>query len=174
MKSLAEKIGIIEKFEIELKISKKEFLKKIKDRIESKGHYFFGISNTNKPFFKGSISNDSFELKRKRRFLDSHLDFIKTSGNFYQKGSNLIINAKVSGYNIIVLIVFTIAIIIYLIGFLSITTGDTRIFNKLMFDYLFLFGHFCLMTGIPYLVIRRIVRKVKVEFDSDLHLLIHK
>jgi hypothetical protein len=174
MKSLIEKIGLLESSEIELNISKKEFVKKILERIESKDHYFFGIPNTNKPFYKGKIENDSFELKKKRNLLNSHLDITKISGQFCENNNKLIITSRIRIYNLQVWIGFVMIFFVYLICFISIISGNILVFENLLFDILFLFGHFILVLGLPYLIIRRIVRQAKSEFDKDLYLLFHK
>ena len=127
MESLAEKIGIIDSVEIQLKVSKKEFVRKIQKNLESKGHYFFGIPNTDRPFYRGKIDSDSFQLKRKRRFLDSYLDIVKAKGLFHQKNNKLIINTKVIGYNLPIVIVLLTAILMYVIMFLLFINRDSTL-----------------------------------------------
>ena len=56
-----DKLKDMDIFAIKTK-SKNEFIKRISDGLEAKGHYFFGIPNTFKPFYKGKIENNSFIL----------------------------------------------------------------------------------------------------------------
>lgn len=101
MSDFLKKIKLMDNLNVELNISKLEFVKALRNHIEiSDLGIFSDIFSSTKKEFKGKVDNKGFILKRKRRFLDSKRNSTaKALGSFKEIENKLIINSEIKGIN---------------------------------------------------------------------------
>ena len=104
MSDFLKKIKLMDNLNVELNISKLEFVKALRNHIEISDLGIFSdfsdIFSSTKKEFKGKVDNKGFILKRKRRFLDSKRNSTaKALGSFKEIENKLIINSEIKGIN---------------------------------------------------------------------------
>ncbi len=116
MKEFLQKIKLIDHLTTELEIQKSDFLSNFKSCVdEGNIGYFFGafdVFSSGKNEYKGHVGYDSFEIKRRRKFFDMHMNFAIAKGKYIQKVTTLIINTEINSFNGM-MIPFYIFIIIF-------------------------------------------------------------
>jgi hypothetical protein len=174
MKDFLRKIRLIDNFKIELEINKNEFFNILKNNIDEKRSDFFDAFSSSKNDYKGTVTQDSFDIKRRWRFFDVNLNFAKAKGTIEQKGSNLIIMTEINAFQGQMMIFFISLIVFYLIFIIAISTADNVGGNVPGFAYPFILIHALFMFGIPYFIMRRSVSRMKYELERDFYYMIKK
>ncbi len=172
MKKILEKIKLIDYLETELNITKTQFitnLNKIVDEGSTNSFFdFFDIFSSSKNEYKGKIEFSKFEIKRKKKFFDMNFNFPTAKGVFNQKGDILYIKTETNAFKGIMLLFFGMILLIYSIIIISIFTNVEEDGVTALIAIPFLLIHASFMIGIPYLIMRRSVKKFKYEFEREL------
>lgn len=170
MRKLLHKLNFITEFTISLNVPIDNFEELFRSNTENDIGPLsdaFDIFKSSKKNFKGNIWKDHFYIKKTGTI--NPLGFPKTMmraiGKFQVRDSNNIdIELEINPFNeISILLFYLIAVLIYIIGFISILTEETSIYS-----FLFLVLYSILMLGIPYIVFRVASKNLKTEIISEI------
>src|SRR6266542_6162418 len=99
MKNILRKLHLIENSKIELEISADKFIETMESHIDKSQSDFLDLFSRSKNNYKGLIFQNSFELKKRRRFSDSKPIYSIAYGTFEQVDKKLIINLEIKATN---------------------------------------------------------------------------
>lgn len=168
MRGILEKLKLIDSVVIELPINKAEFIELLKNNIDGKQSDFFDVFSSSKNEYKGVVTADGFELRKKRRLFEMNMNAAKAVGVFEEEeDGRLIIDTEINGFQGQVKLMYSGFIIFYIV-FISVFlfAGDD---NMPLFVLPFILFHASFMLGIPYFFIRRSVRRLKYDLERDLY-----
>ncbi|KGL63323.1 hypothetical protein [Polaribacter sp. Hel1_85] len=172
MKKILEKIKLIDFLETELEIPKNEFtnrFSKIVDEGSTNSLFdMFDIFSSSKNEYKGEIEFSRFKIKRKKKFFDMNIIFPVAKGFLNQKDDKLFIKTEINAFKGIMIIFFVFIILIYLVIAISLFTNNNTDDFSIYLAIPFLLIHGSFMIGIPYLLLRRSVKRFKYEFEREL------
>lgn len=178
MKRLLEKIKLIDFLETELELQKNEFtnrLSKIVDQGSTNSITdIFDMFSSSKNEYKGTVDFSKFKIKRKKKFFDMNITFPVAKGVLNQKGDVLFIKTEINAFKGIMIIFFIVIILIYLIIGITLFTTDNSDDFPTYAALPFLLIHASFMLGIPYLLLRRSVKRFKYDFERELYYLTKK
>ena len=69
MNEFLKKIGLFDSFRLELPMDKSDFVKTSIKNLDESGLGLFEEFSSSKKAYRGTVENDGFELKRKRKFM---------------------------------------------------------------------------------------------------------
>lgn len=169
MNTFLRKINLIKDINIELQISKIDFTKKFRENVDESNLGFepFEVFTSSKNEYKGTIENNGFELKKRRKIFDTNYSFAKATGQFVQETDQLIIKTEISGFQKKMLVFLGFFLLFYIIMFSSFLFSDTG--SAPLFVLPFLIFHMAFMLGIPYFVMRRSVKRMVYDLERDFH-----
>ncbi len=171
MKSILEKLKLTDHLTTELVIDKQDFVKRFISNIDQgdTGVFFsaFEVFSSSNNQYKGTVSFDTFKIRRRRRFFDMNTSLAIAEGKFTQKENVLVIESTISGFRGVFIPFIVFLVFFYVVFIISFIVSDAP-GNKGWFIIPFLF-HAALMLGIPYLMMRRGVSRLKYELERDLY-----
>jgi len=170
MNDFLRKIHLVKDISIQLPVSKIDFIQKFRNHVDESdlGFVPFEALQSSRNEYKGNISNNYFELKKRRKLFDTNYSFAKVSGTFKEDNNQLNISAEINGFRKRMLVFLGIALLFYSIFlFSSIFLSEN---NAITFFILpFLLFHMSLMLGIPYFIVRRSVKRMIYDLERELH-----
>ena len=172
MQNLLTKLKLIDQVNIQLEIEKHIFVEKLKQIVEEKDlgslSGFMEVFSSDKREYKGHVDLSGFKIKRKKKLFDMNQLYLTTLiGNFTQKGKILEIDTKINGFNKSFIPFYIFLFLFYIVFiFIALNTGSgDSIFPLAVIPFIFIHGLF--MAGIPYVMMRRGVKKIKYELERD-------
>lgn len=174
MKSLLEKLRLVDYLTTEIPIEKKVFIDKLTRNVDQGdiGMFLsaFEAFSSSKNEYKGTVTLDSFKIRRRRRFFDMAISLAVAEGRFRQKDNILVIESTIRGFSKI-FIPFLLFIALFYVAFIiSFIASDTPE-NMEWFFIPFILIHAAMMLGIPYYMMRRGVSRMKYELERDFYYL---
>lgn len=169
MNTYLKKLNLVQEINIELQISKSDFIKKFRENVDQSNFGFepFEVFKSSKNEYKGNIENAGFELKKRRKLFDTSYSFAKATGTLIQETDKLIAKIVINGFQKKMLVFIGFLTMFYIIFIISIVLGDDKI-PKFFFLPFVLF-HAALMFGIPYFIVRRGVKRMVYDLERDFH-----
>jgi hypothetical protein len=169
MNNFLRKINLIKDINIELQISKIDFTKKFRENVDESNLGFepFEVFTSSKNEYKGTIENNGFELKKRRKLFDTSHSFAKATGKFTQETDKLIIKTEVNGFQRKMIFFLGFFLLFYAIFFSVFLFTDTG--GATFFVFPFLVLHMTFMLGIPYFIMRRSVNRMTYDLERDFH-----
>jgi hypothetical protein len=171
MNDFLRKIHLVKDISIQLPVSKVDFIQKFRNNVDESdlGFVPFEVFQSSRNEYKGNISNNSFELKKRRKLFDTNsYSFAKVTGHFTEDDNRVNIKAEINGFKKRMIFFLGIMIIFYSIFLIGsfFSAGD----NPAPFFFLpFILIHMSLMFGIPYFIIRRSIKRMTYDLERDLH-----
>jgi hypothetical protein len=172
MNNILRKIGLADSMKIELEIDKKEFVKILKANVDENKSDFMDVFSSSKNNYKGVVSYDRFEIKRKHRLFDMNMNFAKVLGNFRQKENKLLIDMDINAFQGKMMVMFIFMLVFYTIFIIVFSLAENIEGNAVGFAMPFIFVHALFMFGIPYFMSRRSVSRMKYEIERDLYFMV--
>jgi len=171
MGDILEKLKLIDSIVIELPISKTEFIELLENNIDQKQSDVFDVFSSSKNEYKGEVTIEGFELKKKRRLFEMNINTAKAVGVFEEHEDTLIIHTEINAFQGQAKLIFGSFILFYII-FISafLFVGD----DFPLFVLPFILLHASFMIGVPYLLVKRSVRRMKYDLERDLYYLATK
>jgi hypothetical protein len=171
MNDLLLKIGLLDKLTFKLDTTRDEFVKRFQQNVDPDQFEFFEMFSSSKNQYKGSITLDSFVMKRRVAFGASNFVPGSVDGTFLQRNEKLIIEANITGFSGFRMKFFLIALCIFYSVALAFTInaiflGDGS--SAPAWSIPFIFVHAAVMFGIPYFMMRSAVRKIKYDLERDI------
>ena len=172
MKEFLIRIKLIDSMTTTLQTSKVEFVNRLNE-ITDEGSTgmmsdTFDVFSSSKNEFKGQVNFDSFKIKRRRRFFDTNMNFAVANGTFIENNEQLIVETEINGFNNF-FIVFYIFLIVFYSIIILVVSGDNNSESFIVIPFLLLHGTF--MFAIPYLIMRRSVKRLKYELEREFYYL---
>jgi hypothetical protein len=172
MKSILERLRLVDHLTIEIPIEKKEFIDKLTRNVDQDdmGIFFsaFEAFSSSKNEYKGTVTFDSFKIRRRRRLFDLNICLAVAEGSFRQKENLLVVEATIRGFQRIFIPFLFFTAFIYVACIISVIVSDTP-GNMGWFFIPFIFIHAAMMLGIPYYIMRRGVSRMKYELERDFY-----
>ncbi|WP_178377140.1 hypothetical protein [Chryseolinea serpens] len=167
MNEFLRKIGLLDSFQIELSMNKSDFAKILIANLDDPGPDFFEEFSANNRVYKGTMKNDEFKIRRKRKY-DHKTTSPSISGTLQQAGNKLIIDVELNGFSgwmippyIIMTVVYLSALSFFLFGDIA---EDARGIALLVISI-----HAVFMFGGSYRRMKRSMRATKYDLERDLH-----
>ena len=168
MKAFLRKLKLIEDFSTTITMDRGTFVNKLKNYVDEDRGGFEVFSRCTKEF-KGQVGYDSFKIRRRRRIFDVNMNGAVAEGTYRQSGASLIIEAEVRSFHGVMIPLYLFLILFY-IGFISafFFIGDLHIQVIVLLISVGLV-HGGLMFGIPYIMMRRSLARMKYELEREFY-----
>src|SRR5688572_17993077 len=164
MKKALQNLGLYDRLRMELPISRNDFVRALSAHVDD-------TLSSGRKIYKGTVTSDSFELKRKRRLFDTNLAWIKLQGKFREKDNALIIDIELSVFHALLIPFLIFGIIAYGVA-IPVVVADTTNGNVPAWMTSFIVLHAVLMFGIPYFIARNGIQASKYNIERDLFYLL--
>ncbi|MFT5915831.1 MAG: hypothetical protein ACI81T_002334 [Bacteroidia bacterium] len=170
MKTFLRKIKLSEDVEMELETEQLVFLRGWEELVDFGNptplSNVFEAFSSSKNDFVGQIDADSFTLRRRRRLFESNMNVAVAKGNYIQNGGFLQINMEINALSPIFIPLFALITVVYFVaGFFVVASNP----ESALFILPFLALHASLMLGIPYLFLRRSVKRMKRDLEREFY-----
>jgi hypothetical protein len=165
------KIGLIDKLTFELDASRDEFVKRFQQNVDPDQFEFFEVLSSSKNQYKGSITLDSFVMRRRKAFGTSNFVPGSVQGTFLQRNEKLHIDANITAYSGFGIKFFLIMLCIFYSVALAFTINAAFLdasSSAPAWSIPFIFVHATIMFGIPYFLMRATVKKIKYDLERDI------
>ena len=174
MKSILERLKLVDYLTTEIPIAKKDFVEKLKMNVDPGdiGIFLsaFEVFSRSKNEYKGIITSESFKIRRRRKFFDMNMSFAVAEGGLKQRENLLIIESTIKAFSGIFIPFIAFLLTIYIALTITFIFSDS-LGNMGWFFAPFIFIHASIMLGIPYFIMRRSVSRMKYELERDFYYL---
>ena len=120
---------------------------------------FFEAFSKSKNEYCGEINSDSFELRRKRKFLDPHPNLSTAKGYISGDNKKTVIHTEINGLSTILILPFILIIVF------SMVTAFSSNIALLLIPILSII--FLLVITLLYFTIRRSIEKFKYDLERE-------
>lgn len=172
MKQLLKRVGLIENFTIELPVSSAEFVKALSANIDEPAIDFFEIPFPGEKIYKGTVRDNSFELRRRKKFIDRGSWLIKINGRFSQSDVNVKVDLELVAFHMAVVPLLAVW---PLFGLYIVAVALKGLFHvgEHFNDYSvlglpFLLTHASFVLSGPYYALRNGLHWAKYNIERDL------
>lgn len=173
MEKVLLKWGLIDNLKTELKIPKQEFVSKLRSQVDISTIDIFGdmfdVFSSSKNVYKGTVSHNGFEIKKRRRFFDKQFSFATAKGDFQENEDILIINTVINGWNDLMFLFYGFALLFYIMFLFMIGSKDLS-----AFPIVFILFHAFLMFYVPFRMMKSSVKKIKYDLEREFHFIATK
>ncbi|WP_298425822.1 hypothetical protein [uncultured Kordia sp.] len=168
MKNFLENIQLIKHTQIKLPVNKSEFIRSFKQHVDE-GHIgafssMFEAFSSSKNRYKGNITQNTFEIRRRREFFDRTSYLAHATGSFRQQNDHIVIDTEINGFSNFLIPFYVIITVFYLFFIFMIMTNVESSGILLVF----IIFHAFLMYGIPYFVIKKRVKNTAIDLEKEL------
>lgn len=162
-----------------MEIQKNEFVSKLKQQVDvaSIGVFsdMFDVFTPGKNEYKGEVGYDGFKIKRRRRFFDVNMNLAIATGTFQQEDEKLIIETEINGFSGMLIPFYLFGLVFYAIAIGTMLTANNFSGNGGGFPIVFfLIIHAAFMFGLPYLMMRRSLKRMKYDLEREFFYLTKK
>lgn len=172
MQRFLVKLKLIDHLITEIEIPKSQFILKFKGQVDSEeiGHFsdLFDVFSSSKNEYKGQVGQDSFKIKRRRRFFDMNLSSAIAKGTMTQTENILVIQTEINGFNNMVIPYYIVLVLFYsvFIGMFLFSGSVEGSVGFLVFPFVII--HAAFMFGIPYFIMRKGTKRLKYDLEREL------
>jgi hypothetical protein len=170
MKGFFRKIGLVDNVSIELPVRRDEFLKTLRIHVDEPGGELFEVFSNSKNDYKGRVSHDTFDIRKRRRLFDSRLNFARAAGRVSGKDDSTIIDVELTGYSPLVIPFFVFLFLVYGFVIASILFQSDGFLWTIPLVVL----HALFMIGIPYIVMRKSMSRIRYDMERDFFFMIRR
>ena len=168
MNKFLQKIGLIKIFEINLNITRSEFVEKLSRLTEAGSPEMFAnpleALSSGSSEFKGIVNQEGFRIKRKKRIFKANLNLAIAEGKYAEIGRNLTITTEICGLNKFFKFICVFFFIFYLVVAIMLDlSGDA---NSVAFIP-FIFIHAIIVYTILYFILNFSAAKLKKVILSN-------
>ncbi|EDP95109.1 hypothetical protein U8527_12910 [Kordia algicida OT-1] len=166
MDDFLERIKVLKRKQIKLPISKSEFINRFRQNVDEgdigmfSGTFEAFSSSKNK--YKGSISSNSFKMRKRRELFDRGRNLAKITAQFRQQEDHTLIDLEIKGFHYFIIFYYVFITIFYIIflsfsGFLAFETFA-----------IFIIIHAVLMYCLPYFFMRKQTKNTAEDIEKEL------
>jgi len=171
MNNFLRQIGLITDLTLQLPVERADFEKALRLHLDKPQADFLDIFSSSDKLYKGTVTHDSFEIRRRRRFFDGSMSFVRTKGQFTQKSDKLIIDLELNAFHPLMMPFVVLALGIYLWIAVFTFTSEGAGASQPWIPF-FILIHAAVMFGIPYIIMRRRLKLTRYEIERDLFFMI--
>ena len=178
MNEFLKKLKLIDHFTVELEVERHLFVDRLMSVVDPGGtgtlfSAFEGLSSSNKEY-KGKVSDNGFEIRRRKRLFEMNMGSAIAKGKWRQKDDQLIIETEINSFNNFFILFFVILIFIYGFGIIAAlfaenAEGGNQLVTLIGIPFLLL--HAAFMFGVPYMVMRNSTKRTKYDLTREFHYL---
>ena len=173
LKKTYQFLGVSQKHEITLNISKDKFVEILKPYVGKDTSSSMDIFSSGDTNYKGIVGQSGFYLRRKRGFTTYSRHFCKAAGSFREENNQLIITIEFNNFpppviifHGLFLIFFSWAIIQIIIGIFSFSANNLQIgLNGIFSTSVF----FAIISAIVRIYSLRTIQTMKYELENNFH-----
>lgn len=177
-RKLLQDIKLIDSLRLELPIEKNRFIENLKSTVE-KGdvRYYSSFGDLfvkGKKHYRGEVTYEDFKIKKKSSMFENNMTMAVAKGTYQSSETGVTINVEINGFSKM-MIPFYIMITVFYLIFISImisTPSDDSGMSWIGLPFLIL--HAAFMFGIPYVIARRGVKRLKYDLERELYFLSQK
>lgn len=177
MNDFLKKLKLLEHQSIDIEIQKAEFISKLKQQVDVGSLGIFSdtadLFSSSKNQYKGEVGAEGFKIKRKRKFFDLNWNIAVASGRYRQENERLIIETEINGFNGVMIPFYLILLVFYTVFFIT-SLWSIQDGNGAGLFLPFILFHALFMFGIPFLIMRRSVSRMKHELEREFFYLTKK
>jgi len=177
-RKILQDLKLIDFLKLELPIEKKRFIENLKSIVENGDiRYYSAFGDLfvkGKKHYRGEVTYEGFKIKKKTSMFESNMTMAVAKGTYHSSKTNVIINVEINGFSKIMIPFYIMITIFYLIFFsilISMPSDDSE-WSWLAFP--FLVAHAAFMFGVPYVIARRGVKRLKYDLERELYFLSQK
>jgi hypothetical protein len=174
MEDFLERIQLIKQKQVKLPIEKTEFSKILRQNVdEGEIGMFSGMFeafSSSKNKFKGTVSNNEFEIRKRHVLFQQNQMIARIKGTFRQQNDHLIIDLTINGFSKMILPFYAIAVVFYIL-FISTMSHGLESFSPFLIIILI---HAILMFVVPYFVMRKNVKRTADDIEKELYFMTKK
>jgi hypothetical protein len=178
MNEFLRKLKLIDHFTVELEVERYFFVDRLMSVVDpgDTGTLFSSFEgfSSNKKEYKGKVSDNGFEIRRRKKLFDMNMGSAIAKGKWRQKDNNLVIETEVNSFNNFFILFFVILIVIYGFGAIALLFSENSEGGSKMIALMglpFLLLHAAFMFGIPYMVMRNSTSRMKYDLTREFHYL---
>ncbi|SDK73500.1 hypothetical protein SAMN05421823_103413 [Catalinimonas alkaloidigena] len=172
-----KKLGLVDSFSTKVAISQKEFVARLRKHVDegntSAFSGAFDVLSSSKNEYKGHVGRSEFKIKRRKRLFEVGMSAL-AKGTFRQSGEYVVIETEVDGFKRMMIPFYVIGFIMYSVFIFSMLFMDDGNGPGSFVFLPFILFHASLMFGMPYLMMRRSVKKMKYELEREFHYMASK
>lgn len=170
-----EKLKLVDHLTTELTVDKSKFIRNLSTIVDRRSLGLFSdtfdwFAPGNK-MYKGLIGTDRFRIKRKRTVFGMTSYLPIAEGRFRQHGEKMVIETKINGFHGKIKLISIFIPIFYLFSLTMILSNGTP-FGTSLLTILFFCIHAALLIGIPLIIMRASVAKLKYDLEREFNYLI--
>jgi hypothetical protein len=174
MTAILERLRLIDHLKTEIQIDKDEFVARFQDIVASGGAasllFSFEAFSFSKKEYTGTVTADSFRIRKRNKLFDTNIGLAIAEGTINHKEQSLIIDSKIVGFHPFYILFLAMVILIYVFIIVAfISSGNRETFDPIAIPFFII--HAALMLGIPYVIMRRSVSRLKYDLERDLFFL---
>jgi hypothetical protein len=169
------KIGLIDKLTLELDITREEFIKRFQQNVDADQFELFEILSRSKNQYKGTITLNNFQMEKRRSFTTSNFSRGTATANFFHQNDKLVVEASITSVRRLYVVFFLFFMtIIYATSLFTVIVSVVQDEpSSIKFWVIpFILIHAAFIFGIPYLILKSTVRKMKYDLERDLYFMI--
>ncbi|WP_178985511.1 hypothetical protein [Winogradskyella helgolandensis] len=179
MEDFLRRIKLIDTFSTTLNVSRSEFISALRHNIDEgdidgvfSGAFEAFTSSKNR--YIGSVDYHSFRIRLRKRAFQRNFRTI-ASGELKEEGDFLVINTKINAWrnDLYVLMAFMVIFYLSLFTFL-IWKGFLNNLGFGIFIMMLIIMHAFFVFVVPFLVLQKSVRMMKIELEREFHYIISK
>lgn len=175
IKKILRRLKLIEDFDFEIEIKRPEFVEKLSNKLEdyefSIMSEIFEIFDSGPPGYKGKITNDDFEIKRKRELFNYVPSIPIVKGRFKEDNNRLLIHTEIRGLRIGMIILLSIIFsILTLLACLVAFSNNKEVFPAIFF----LVFPIPFIAILHYFQIRHAIVTMKRDLERELYFISKK
>ncbi|MCR9174191.1 MAG: hypothetical protein NXI10_16965 [bacterium] len=129
------------------------------------------VFSRNDKNYKGSITYQGFEIRRKRKFFDVNMNFTLIKGTFEPNGDSLQLHIELRAFHPLLIVYYAFLTVIYSVFLISFVVSGGFDGNYFLFPFFLVHGLF--MAGVPYLVLKRGLKKTLYEIEREFNYLVN-
>ena len=169
MQDFLRKIKLIDHLTTELQMDKQTFVNRL-SAITDEGSTGllsnpFDAFSSSKNEYKGTVTFDSFKLKRRKKAFDTNYNLSTAKGILIEKDGKLRIETEINGFNSALITIYLPLIVFYSVFIFSIVSDKKEPFP--IFLFLFIHCFFIFIFFIPYSIVKRSVQRLKYELERE-------
>ena len=161
---------MIDYLKTELEIDKDHFVNKLRASVDQGSTGLFGDPFEafffTKNEFKGYVGPDNFKIKRRSKLFDPNVSLAIASGTYKQMDKHLVIEAEINGFTGMMIPFYGFLVVFYSMFLVGFVIGDVGA-DAETFAVPFMFIHAMFMFGIPYVMMRRSVSRMKHDLERE-------
>ena len=163
MRGLLEKLRLIVHLKVKVNIHRDDFIKRMKLKTGDPGLLILDALSKTQYQYTGTVTEKSFEIKRRRKMFEKNLGFSKAKGKFIQFGNVLTIESEI----FVPQRTFVPWYLFFYMPLYCFFIGSAILSDKSFISLLLVLVFGGVMLWIPYSMMKREVAQLKDQLETE-------